>query len=194
MKIAAEHREGMGIFNQCLVLVALIELVTLRIIGFPLATSPSVTRVMFSIGDFSHWIGLVLIGIALIFALLRQHREQLHLPISFPILIGLLLLASIIHLIFRKTLWIETAFFAVTVWTIFALFNLTRRNIERQNHFVIYLFAAPLLFRFLFLLLESIQRMGVFQLPDEVYSYLQYVDEILFLIALLGVGFLFYER
>lgn len=188
------EREPIWILSYIIVFFTVIELVSVRIIGYPLATSPPLSRALFYIGTFAQWIGGGGVVIAYTWVLLQFQKEQRNIPIIFTLLVWMLLPAAFLSLILPEFNPIKIFLYACSFFTLLFLFNLGRRQIDRQSHIICYLFAAPLIFRFLYLLLESLQTVGLFFLPPEIYSYLRYVDEILMLIALVGIGMVVFDK
>ncbi|OGQ36802.1 MAG: hypothetical protein A3F16_04125 [Deltaproteobacteria bacterium RIFCSPHIGHO2_12_FULL_43_9] len=184
----------MTYFNYFILFIALIELVTVRIIGYPLEISPHLSKFLFVSGEVANWLGVFLVAFAFIASLLQMRRDERHIPLAFILLVWVILSAAVVCQIMPNLLIVKVILYSSSFLSIILLFNLGRREIERQSHIVCYLFAAPLLFRFLYFTLEAIQSGGFFSLPLEVYDYLRYVDEILMLIALLGVGGVVFDR
>lgn len=184
----------MALFNYVILIIALIELITVRIIGYPLEISQNLSKVLFVSGEVANWVGVFLVSFAIISSLLQMRRDESQVPIVFKLLVWTILSTAIAHQFFPNLFVIKVILYSSSFLTIILLFNLTRREIDRQSHTVCYLFAAPLLFRFLYFTLEAVQMGGFFSLPLEVYDYLRYVDEILMLIALLGIGGIVFDK
>lgn len=184
----------MTYFNYLILFIALIELITVRIIAYPLEISPNLSKFLFVSGEVANWVGVFLVAAAFVVSLLQMRRDERHIPFIFTILVWVVLSAAVVYQIVPGLLAVKAVLYSSSFLSIIVLFNFGRREIERQSHVVCYLFAAPLLFRFLYFALETVQAGGLFSLPLEVYDYLRYVDEILMLVALLGVGGVVFDK
>lgn len=181
-------------FNFLILITALVELITVRMIGYPLEISQNLSKVIFISGEIANWIGVFLVSCAFISSLLQIRRNESQVPFIFSLLVWTILSSAVVSQFLPNLFVIKIILYGCAFLTIILLFNLGRREIDRQSHVVCYLFAAPLLFRFLYFTLEAIQLGGLFSIPLEVYDYLRYVDEILMLIALLGIGGIVFDK
>ena len=184
----------MPVFNFFILVIAFIELVSIRVIGYSLEISPNLSKVLFISGSFANWMGVFLVAIAFVMFLLQIQREERHIPLLFTLLVWIVLSFAIVTQFIPNYFVLKVILYSASFLTIIMLFNLGRREIDRQSHIVCYLFAAPLLFRFLYFSLEALQFGGIFSLPLEVFDYLRYVDEILMLIALASIGMVVFDK
>lgn len=184
----------MQYLNYIILLLGLIELITVRFIGYPFELSNSAMSLLHFSKDISTWLGVLFAVAAIIIFLLQMKKEERNIPFTFNFLVSTIIIAAVVHQIYSTLFIPEIILYVSAFLTILLVFNLRRREMERQSHLICYLFAAPLLFRFLNFSLETFQRAGFFTIPFEIFGYLQNVDEILMLVALLGVGIVVFDK